>query len=127
MDKSVKGVSAAWARGIVRKTLRRENRKKSISVLLTGNRRIRRLNSRYLSHDYATDVIAFDYGGAGDLVVSCQMARLTAKRLRIPFKQELARYLVRGTLHLLGYDDKQKEGYRKMHEQQEKILGVCPC
>ena len=127
MDKSVKGVSAAWARGIVREALCREDRKKAISVLLTDNRRIRRLNSRYLSHDYATDVIAFDYGEAGDLVVSCQMARMTAKRLRIPFKQELARYLVHGTLHLLGYDDKQKEDCRKMHARQEKILGACLC
>ena len=114
----------AWARRVVGETLHREGQKKSVSVLLTGDRESRRLNRRYLKHDYATDVIAFDYGEAGDLVVSCQIARRIAKEIGISFKEELARYLTHGTLHLLGYNDKKKKDYQEMHARQEKILSV---
>ena len=42
--------------------------------------------------------------------------------MRIRFREELARYLVHGTLHLLGYDDKKKKDYKKMHKRQEQII-----
>lgn len=117
----------------MRKALRAERAGTwSIDILVTDNRSIRRINKRHLSHDYATDVIAFDYrtpsrGKAsavrmGDLVVSAQMARQKARELRLPYREELARYLVHGTLHLLGYDDKRPAQYKKMHARQERIL-----
>ena len=59
----VRGMSAAQVRRVVADTLAAEKAKKrSVSVLLTGNREIRRINRRYLKHDYATDVISFGSG-----------------------------------------------------------------
>ena len=90
-----------------------------MSVLLTGDREIRKINRRFLKHDFATDVVSFD---TGDLVVSVEFAKRYARKNKIPYKQELARYLVHGTLHLLGYDDKKKKDHDRMHQRQEIIL-----
>ena len=113
------GVTAAWARRILAKTLKAERTSMDLNVLVTGDRQIRRLNKKFLKHDYATDVISFE---TGDLVVSADTARRVAKELGIAPKEELARYLVHGTLHLLGYDDKKKKDFKRMHARQERIL-----
>ena len=122
----VKGISRAWVRRVVKKTLQFEKFKgKTVSVLLTDNATIRRLNRRFLKHDYATDVISFgfeDSKNLGDLAVSAEMASEVSKTLHIPYREELARYLVHGTLHLLGYNDQKKKDAQKMHERQESIL-----
>ena len=62
----------------------------------------------------------------GDLVVSVDTARRVSKDLNIPFREELARYLVHGTLHLLGYDDKNKKDFERMLKRQEEILNSLP-
>ena len=113
------GVSKAWVCRVVEKALRSEKAKKTISVLITDDRRIRKINRRFLQHDRATDVISFS---TGDIVVSAETARRVAAERGIPFREELSRYLVHGTLHLLGYDDKKKKDFKRMHHRQEKIL-----
>lgn len=97
----------------------------SVGVRLVNDRRLRAINKKYLNHDRATDVIAFGYGGkSGDLAVSTDTARRTARALGISYREELARYLVHGVLHLLGYDDKAPKKRARMHKRQEKILQV---
>ncbi len=113
------GLSASWVRGILTKTLKAERSTMSLNVLVTGDRQIRKINQRYLKHDYVTDVLSFP---TGDIVVSVDFAKRYAKSLKLPFKEEMARYLVHGTLHLLGYDDKRKADHKKMHARQESIL-----
>lgn len=122
----LKGVSPRWAAEVVKGTLKSERKGKgqTVGVLITDNAEIKKLNKEFLDHDYATDVIAFDLDNSylGDIVVSAQMAKDTAKELKIPFREELARYLIHGTLHLLGYRDKKKSDKKRMHDRQEKIL-----
>ncbi len=131
--RGVQGVSASWIRRLAASALRLEKTKRRlVSILLTDNKEIRRLNRDFLKHDYATDVISFwceegklfgresDY--LGDIVVSVQMARSFSKKLKIPFKEELARYVVHGVLHLLGYDDRNPRDREEMHKRQETIL-----
>lgn len=126
-DNGVRGVTKPWVRRIVAETLASErHRGAAVTVFLTNDRQIRAINKRYLKHDYATDVISFGAGREahylGDLVVSVQMARKVAAELGMSFKEELARYLVHGTLHLLGYEDKKTADGKKMHARQERIL-----
>lgn len=90
-----------------------------MSVYVTTNADIREINRRFLKHDYATDVISFD---TGDIVISSEFAKAYSNSHSIPFKEEVARYLVHGTLHLLGYDDRKPADYKKMHARQERIL-----
>ena len=125
------GLTAAWVKRWVGTTLLHEKvTHHSLNVLVTGDRQIRRINKKFLDHDRATDVISFSseesylrgQGLIGDIVVSVDTARRVSGELGIPFKEELARYLVHGTLHLLGYDDKKKKDFKKMHKRQEEII-----
>ncbi len=125
--------STGWVKRVVKSTLAFEKQKnRSVSIFLTNDREIRKINKRYLGHDRATDVISFwlepgqltekerDY--LGDLAVSVETAKRVAKQRTIPYKEELARYLVHGTLHLLGYDDTRPRVKKIMHRRQEWIL-----
>lgn len=120
-------------RKVITTTLTSEKSKKRfVSVLLTNDKEIRAINKKFLKHDYATDVISFEAGSGylagkeadylGDVVVSVDTAQSMARELEIPWKQELARYLVHGTLHLLGYDDRATVDRDKMSARQEKIV-----
>ncbi|MBI4352340.1 MAG: rRNA maturation RNase YbeY [Candidatus Omnitrophica bacterium] len=134
--RSAKGlgkISVRWIKKVISRTLESEKAKRrSVTVLLTNDQEIRRLNKRYLRHDRATDVISFwleensltrteaDY--LGDVALSVEMAGRTAKRMGIPFREELARYLVHGVLHLLGYQDENPRDKKVMEERQERLL-----
>ena len=119
----ISGISATWVRNIVAETLKLECSSDSVSVYVTGNREIRRINRRFLKHDYATDVISFPLERRmGEIVVSAETARQTSEELGIPFREELARYLIHGTLHLLGYKDEKPADKKHMHKRQEALL-----
>lgn len=113
------GVSAAWLKRIAASVLKAEKTVMPVSLLITRDRGIRALNKRYLKHDYATDVVSFD---TGDVVVSAEYARRYARENGIPFREELARYVVHGLLHLLGYDDKKTKDRERMFARQEALL-----
>lgn len=132
--KIAEGVPAAWVRRVIHTTITAEKSKKRfVSVLLTNNKEIRTINQKFLKHDYATDVISFEAGSGylagkeadylGDVVVSVDMAQSVAQDLGVPWREELARYLVHGTLHLLGYDDHAPKDREKMSDRQEEIVG----
>ncbi len=133
LAKGVRGVTASRVKRIVAGALAVEGANRcSVSVLVTGDREIRRINKRFLKHDYATDVISFGQDGGvqipgqedflGDLVVSADFARAYAKKHALAFSEELARYLVHGSLHLLGWEDDTPDRRARMHARQESIL-----
>lgn len=103
-----------------------------LSILLTDDRRMRRLNKKFRKIDRATDVLAFSQREGegleinplllGDVVISVETARRRAKRLKITEKEEIYRYLTHGILHLLGYDDQKKFKRKVMQEREENIL-----
>lgn len=78
-----------------------------LSILFTGDAEIRELNRTYRSIDKPTDVLSFPTDDAaliGDVVVSLETARRQALDYDATFTEELARLLVHGALHLMGYD-----------------------
>jgi probable rRNA maturation factor len=79
-----------------------------ISVTFLSGQRMRALNRRTFGSDRATDVIAFalPHPGqiVGDVYVCPAVARNAAGRLGVPEQEELARLVIHGTLHVLGYD-----------------------
>jgi probable rRNA maturation factor len=78
----------------------------SLTFLDTGD--MQRLNRESLGHDRATDVIAFRLEHpaalAGDVYVCPSLARENAAAAGVTVHEELARLVVHGVLHVLGYD-----------------------
>jgi len=108
----------------VRRAAARLLRGKSVSIAFVTDAAIRKINRRFLGHDYATDVISFPLGSdlLGELVISAPYARAEARRRRISEREELLRYVVHGILHLLGYDDRTPAEKRRMWARQEREL-----
>jgi probable rRNA maturation factor len=101
--------------------------RKELSILLVDDEEIKRLNSQYLGRKRPTNVIAFPMDGPnehllGDIVISTERAQKEAEKLNLPFEEHLARLLIHGILHLLGYEDQTKSQYRKMRQKEEELL-----
>ena len=59
----------------------------------------------------------------GDVVISLDTARRRAREDRRPVRDELARYLAHGLLHLLGHDHLTEPQARRMARAEAKLLG----
>jgi len=98
-----------------------------LSVLITGNDEIRVLNRDYRKIDKATDVLSFameDPEVLGDVVISYEKMLSQAKEFKVTPDEELARLLVHGLLHLLGYDHvKGGAQAKEMREKEKEVLG----
>ncbi len=83
-----------------------------VSLVLVGNREIRKLNALFRKKDYPTDVLSFPAAKnlpgrlrpLGDVVISVDKARAQAKERGRPLREEVITLLIHGIVHLLGYD-----------------------
>lgn len=98
--------------------------RKNLSIAFVTNAAIRKINRKFLKHDFATDVISFplDSDLVGELVISAEFAAAEAAKRRIPVEEELVRYVAHGILHLLGYDDHRPAERKRMWARQEREL-----
>ena len=100
-----------------------------LGVVLTDNTTIRVLNREYLEHDCPTDVISFgleltEEHLEADVVVSAEVAKERCKEFDTDEEPEIYLYVIHGTLHLVGYDDKEKEQIQIMRRMEAKYLGM---
>ncbi len=100
-----------------------------LSVLLTGDARIRRLNRRWRRKDRATDVLSFPLsdppGGSsllGDVVISLDTAARRGGGDARTVRRELDRYLAHGILHLLGFDHVRRADAEVMAAREEALV-----
>jgi rRNA maturation RNase YbeY len=99
-----------------------------LSVVFVGSRFIRRVNKKFLRHDYVTDVIAFPLGEGssvpveGELYVNLDRAKSQARSYGVTFTAETRRLLIHGTLHLLGYADSTPRDKAAMTAREDAIL-----
>jgi probable rRNA maturation factor len=95
-----------------------------ISVLLTTDKDIRRLNRTFRRKDKATDVLSFPAPeamqgaprAAGDLAISVETAARQAAEAGHSLHAELEVLLLHGVLHLAGYDHEADEGQMARRE-----------
>jgi probable rRNA maturation factor len=88
----------------------------SVSIRLTGDDELRRLNRDYARHDAVTDVLSFTGSPPhlGDLAISWPAVVRQAGRHGHPEATELALLCVHGLLHLLGWDHTTARERREM-------------
>ncbi len=136
VDVALEGVRIPLARAdaaaIAQGVLRAERVSNALlSITFVTNRRIAALNREHLGHVGATDVISFgfrrDAAGSpviGDVYIAADVARAAARTHHCPVREELARLVVHGTLHVLGYDhpDGEERLDSAMWTRQERLL-----
>lgn len=104
-----------------------------VSLVVTTDRRIRRINREWRDKDEVTDVLSFPAAEGprlpgrarplGDVVISLDTARRRVRAEKRALRPELARYLAHGLLHLLGHDHDEPAGARRMARAEAKLLG----
>jgi probable rRNA maturation factor len=79
------------------------------------------INTRYLNHNYVTDIVSFDYveGGkiSGDIFISTDRVTENSVKYVVNLEEEYLRVISHGILHLLKYKDqseKEKNLMRKL-------------
>lgn len=111
----------AFLKRVAKKTLSIVG-KEDISVVLVGEKKIQEINKKYRRKNKPTDVLSFE--GLNEIFICSNVVKKQAKEFGVLFKNELARVLIHGILHLKGYDheksEKEADGIRKI---EDKILG----
>lgn len=122
----VKGVAASYGRTVG-----------SIAYVFCDDERILEVNKQFLSHDYYTDIITFDYCDdermmgnpkaiSGDLFISLDTVRSNAEQQHVTYEEELHRVIIHGILHLVGINDKGPGEREVMEEAENKALALLP-
>jgi rRNA maturation RNase YbeY len=100
-----------------------------VTIVLTTDRGIRKLNREYRGKDQPTDVLSFDIGNGldagepfGDVVISVETAQRQAREYEAPLQTEMVRLLVHGTLHLCGYDHHERREAARMHGLTRRLV-----
>jgi probable rRNA maturation factor len=112
-----------------------------LSLTLTSDRAMRRLNRDFRGIDTATDVLSFSQieqaGSAppnprsvrnspgrpvGDVVISIDTALRQAREYRVSPSSRLRRLLVHGFLHLIGYDHERSASDARRMFARERAL-----
>ena len=110
----------------------------SVTVLLTGDARLRQLNRDFAGDDHTTDVLSFEtqrddeFPGdvherladhIGEIAISMDQVERQAEQKCVAFERELAMLAIHGALHLLGYDHASPEEERVMFGKTDEALG----
>ena len=117
---------------VARRALRAEGvRDALVSVTFVDASTIARLNKRHLGHIGATDVISFQFDRVArsdpviaDLYICPSIARRNAAERDAGAREEIARLVIHGVLHALGYDhpDDERRESSPMWRRQEQLV-----
>jgi probable rRNA maturation factor len=102
-----------------------------LSVALMDDAEIARLNSVWMGKGRPTDVLSFSLvegegaehrrGLLGDVAIGVETAARQARARRRCLDDEVARLLVHGTLHLLGFDHRRAGEARAMRAEERRL------
>ena len=123
---------------IAKLVLTEEKKEDKLSIVLIGSAKMRKLNKQYLGKNRTTDVLSFNKvqpsefkfppgqeKELGEVVICLREVRKNTKRLKSTFDAELARVLIHGILHLLGYNhEKSEKKAKKMQEKENYYLKI---
>jgi rRNA maturation RNase YbeY len=98
-----------------------------LSFIFCSDAYLHEKNVAYLQHDTLTDVITFNYAEQpktieGEIYISVERVRENAIHYQSLFKEELARVMIHGVLHLIGYKDETPAEERAMRTKEDNYI-----
>ena len=108
-------------------------KKVSLTILLSNNKNIRKLNKKFRDNNKSTDILSFPSEKKlnikkstylGDIIISYDFINKPKTINNLEFKNKVIKIFIHGFLHLLGYDHIKLKDFKKMLQEEEKIYKV---
>jgi len=105
-------------------------KKVSLTILLSNNKNIKKLNKKFKNKNKSTDVLSFPSEKKlnikkspyiGDIVISYEFMNKPKVLNALEFKNKVTKIFIHGFLHLLGYDHIKLKDFKEMLIEEEKI------
>jgi probable rRNA maturation factor len=105
-------------------------KKVSLTILLSNNKNIKKLNKKFRNKNKSTDILSFPSEKKlnikkspyiGDIVVSYDFMNKPKALSTLEFKRKVTKIFIHGYLHLLGYDHIKLKDFKEMLIEEEKI------
>ena len=106
------------------------NKKINLTLLLSNNKCIKKLNKNFRKKNKSTDILSFPLVKKtsiskktyiGDIIISYNFMDKPKSQNIKSFKEKVIKTFIHGYLHLLGFDHIKNKDYRKMLIEEEKI------
>ena len=129
--------------GFIQKKIKNLNRKMKIykrktiycTLLLSGDKEIKKLNKRFRKKNKSTDILSFPFHNKkklkdklkkdkeiylGDIIIN--LNKIKNKHDKKKFKNEFNKLWIHGLVHLFGYDHKKNKDFNTMQKIEKKFL-----
>tara|TARA_B100000945_G_C19887662_1_gene370196 strand:- start:86 stop:514 length:429 start_codon:yes stop_codon:yes gene_type:complete len=100
-----------------------------INCIFCGDDYLLEINTKYLKHNYYTDIITFNFSEEeekleGDMYISIERANENAELYKTTVELEVIRLITHGCLHLIGYTDKTEKEKERMRSLENKYISL---
>ena len=107
------------------------------TLLLSGDKEIKKLNKKFRNKNKITDVLSFPFQTKielkkklknekevylGDIIIN--LSKIKSKNIPKKFKIEFDRLWIHGLVHLFGYDHKKNKDFLKMNQIEKKYFDI---
>ena len=106
------------------------NKNISLTLLLSNNKNIRKLNRNFRNKNKSTDILSFPLDKKlriknntyiGDIIISYNFINKPKSQELKLFKEKLIKIFIHGFLHLLGFDHLRIKEYKEMIKEENRI------
>ncbi len=106
------------------------NKKVSLTLLLSNNKNIRKLNKDFRNKNKSTDILSFPFKEKyklskqtyiGDIIISYNYINKPKSQDSKLFERKLIKIFIHGFLHLVGFDHIKNKDYKRMLKEEEQI------
>lgn len=98
----------------------------TITYIFASDEYVSDLKKKFFQVEQFTDVIAFRLNEEedleGEVYISLPRAKENADKFEEPYKKEIARLIIHGSLHLMGFDDQSEEEKEEMRSMEDHYL-----
>ena len=106
------------------------NKKISLTLLLSNNKGIKKLNKNFRDKNKSTDILSFPFSNKlkinketylGDIIISYNFIDKPKSQNNKSFRKKLIKTFIHGFLHLLSFNHVRDSDYKKMVKEEKFI------
>ena len=107
------------------------NKKIYLTLLLSNNKNVKKLNKKFRNKNKHTDILSFPFHQKskklkeiylGDIIISYNYMNKSNSSNTSNFRENVVKIFIHGFLHLLDFDHIRKKDYIKMLNEEQKIF-----